>query len=109
MNKTIGRKRLRLLWQLYPTYLFVSILTLVIGGWLIRHWLSDKYHEENRSRLEQHTTFVQQEIEAAYPQTFTDSKLITDDSHPLYKFLYNLGNSTDLRITLFKGYIALVV
>ncbi|HEX3870793.1 MAG TPA: HAMP domain-containing protein, partial [Pirellulales bacterium] len=44
-------KKRRLLWQLYPSYLFITIVSLLAVGWFASHSLEQFYLDQTRSQL----------------------------------------------------------
>ena len=51
-------KRKRLLWKIYPTYLLITIFTLLAIGWYASRTLQNFYHREVRSDLEARTRLI---------------------------------------------------
>ncbi len=52
----------RLLWQLYPSFLVITLLTVVGLGWLATHWFNQLAQQNVWRELERRATFVETQL-----------------------------------------------
>ena len=63
----------RLLWQLYPSYLLITLASLVGIGWLGLHWLEQFYLDQVAQNLESQARYVERQVG---PELKADDKLL---------------------------------
>ncbi len=57
----------RMLWQLYPSYLVITLLTVLGLGWLATHWFEQFYRQNVWKDLEHRAAFVELQISDEVP------------------------------------------
>jgi two-component system phosphate regulon sensor histidine kinase PhoR len=85
----MGRKRL--LWQLYPSYLLITIIALVAVTWYASRALKQFYVEKTASDLEARAQLVEKQIVTA---------LASEDWQSVNRLCRELGGKTSTRITV---------
>ncbi len=84
-------KRKRLLWQLYPSYLLITLISLLAATWFASKTMRSFIFEHNASDLKsQAQIFMAQILELFTP---LDKKAID-------RFCKRIGNRSDIRITI---------
>jgi two-component system phosphate regulon sensor histidine kinase PhoR len=81
----------RLLWQLYPSYLIITILALVLVGWYASYSLRSFYYEEVAQDLKSRTQLTIREVSVA---------LSRKDYDEVDRLCKTLGGSADMRLTV---------
>jgi two-component system phosphate regulon sensor histidine kinase PhoR len=78
--------RKRLLWQLYPSYLLVCLVSLVAFAWFASHWAEEQYLSSLDQRLQFTARLVEREI---------GPRLTADDAERLRALCADLAQSAD--------------
>ena len=86
----MGRKR-KLLWQLYPSYLLITLLCLVAVSWYATSSLRHFYYDRTEATLEDQASLVMARLEG---------KLDADEADKIDDLCKELGRRGDVRITL---------
>jgi two-component system phosphate regulon sensor histidine kinase PhoR len=81
----------RLLWQLYPSYLVITILALILVGWYASHSLRSFYYEEVAQDLKSRTQLIGQEVLVA---------LGRGDFNEVDRLCKTLGGTAGMRLTV---------
>jgi two-component system phosphate regulon sensor histidine kinase PhoR len=84
-------KRKRLIWQLYPPYLALILLSLIAVSFHASRSLRDFYINRSRAELETHALIVKGQLQV--PVAYGNIEAIDT-------FCKNIGESTDTRITI---------
>jgi two-component system phosphate regulon sensor histidine kinase PhoR len=84
-------KTRRLLWQIYPTYLLITILALIAIGWFASHSFKAFYYDEARNDLEARALLVE--------HILTNS-LESQEKEDLDDICKSIGKKINTRITL---------
>ena len=83
----------RLLWQLYPTYLFITLAALIAVGWYSIESLAEFYYERTRADLKARARLVTGQVQAQFiAGHFEDAETLTR----------NLGSQGFMRVTLMR-------
>ncbi|MBN2288708.1 MAG: PAS domain-containing protein, partial [Candidatus Glassbacteria bacterium] len=84
------RKR-RLLWQLYPSYLFITLLSLVALAWYASWSMQEFYREQTAADLE---------VRARFLEKLVLQRLSAADTSRLNSLCKEYGNKSETRITV---------
>nr|NIQ97395.1 cell wall metabolism sensor histidine kinase WalK [Desulfuromonadales bacterium]NIR33372.1 cell wall metabolism sensor histidine kinase WalK [Desulfuromonadales bacterium]NIS43364.1 cell wall metabolism sensor histidine kinase WalK [Desulfuromonadales bacterium] len=55
-------KRVRLLWQLYPSYLLITLAALLVAGWYVSKTLHDFHVEQTADNLQAQARLVRHHL-----------------------------------------------
>ncbi|RJP22619.1 MAG: HAMP domain-containing histidine kinase [Candidatus Omnitrophota bacterium] len=83
--------RKRLLWQLYPSYVLITLLSLISISWYFAQALHDYHYRQSVSNLEARARLLK-----AYLINLIDQ----EDNHALNSICQTLGRETATRITI---------
>jgi len=83
--------RIRLMWQLYPSFLAITIVALIFITWYTTNSLEKFYLEQASLDLESRTVLTMSSIE---------KYLETDDFHKMDSLCKYLGDKSETRITI---------
>ncbi|MFO8084161.1 MAG: ATP-binding protein [Desulfobacterales bacterium] len=91
--KKMKRHTIRLLWQLYPSYLFITFLALLAVSWYVSFTLKEFFLEQKKNELQSRASL--------FRETF-NTFLSTDNKKEVNEFCKKLGNNSysDIRITV---------
>jgi two-component system, OmpR family, phosphate regulon sensor histidine kinase PhoR len=81
----------RILWQLFPTYLLITLAAILAVGWFSLDSLRDFYYDRTAEDLKTRAWLVEHQVLKASPSL--DSNILTQLSK-------ELGDKTDTRITI---------
>ncbi|MBK7142361.1 MAG: HAMP domain-containing protein [bacterium] len=87
--------RKRVLWQLYPAYLIITLVSLLAVAWYASRSLRQFYFDQTALDLEVRATLLSGQVEPF----FLDSPLNTTDSLQLQSIVSELGLKTDTRLS----------
>lgn len=85
------KKRKRLLWQLYPPYLSLILLSLLAVSWYTSRSLTTFFFDRNRIELETHARIIEGQLKA--PVTLSNADLLD-------ALCKNIGENTPIRLTI---------
>ncbi|MBT3923840.1 MAG: HAMP domain-containing protein [Nitrospina sp.] len=81
----------RILWQLFPTYLLITLTAILAVGWFSVNSLRDFYYDRTAEDLKNRAWLVEHQVLKTSPSLESDL---------LNKLSHELGNKTDTRITI---------
>ncbi len=87
--------RKRVLWQLYPSYLLIMLISLIAVAWYASRSLRQFYFDQTAHDLEVRAALV-----ANRAEQFTIPALTQSDSLALQSLIADLGRSTSTRLTI---------
>ena len=85
------KKRKRLIWQLYPPYLALILLSLLAVSWYTSRSLNSFFIDRNRSELETHARIIEGRLQTPVALSNTDI---------LDALCKDIGKNTPIRLTL---------
>jgi two-component system phosphate regulon sensor histidine kinase PhoR len=83
----------RLLWQLYPTYLLITLLALISVGWYALSSLQEFYYDR---------TAIDLEVRARLVERLVAGQFADKDKSPLDVLSKDVGKSAFMRVTLIQ-------
>ncbi|KMP10293.1 hypothetical protein UZ36_08045, partial [Candidatus Nitromaritima sp. SCGC AAA799-C22] len=81
----------KLLWQLYPTYLIITLASLLAGGWFAFDSLEKFYYERTAADLKARAELIEPQVREIFS---------IQNSEKLDALSKELGVSASMRITL---------
>lgn len=88
--------RKRVLWQLYPSYLLITLISLLAVAWYASRSLRQFYFDQTAQDLEVRATLTANQI----LPFFVSDQLLVEDSVRLQSIISELGLKTDTRLTI---------
>jgi len=85
------KKSIRLIWQLYPTYLLITLLALGTASWYASSFLSDYFLERTIAGLKTHGLIMRGQIER---------HLAPLNEKAVDRLCKEIGNSAQIRVTV---------
>jgi two-component system phosphate regulon sensor histidine kinase PhoR len=85
------KKSIRLIWQLYPTYLLITILALGAASWYASSFLSEYFLERTIAGLQTHGLIIKGQIEP---------HLVPLNEKALDRVCKEIGKSAQIRVTV---------
>lgn len=88
--------RKRVLWQLYPAYLIITLASLLAVAWFASRSIRQSYYDQTALDLEIRATFLSTQL-----RTFFESGLLTpEDTVRLQSMVRDIGKVTHTRLTV---------
>lgn len=88
--------RKRVLWQLYPAYLIITLVSLLAVAWFASRSIRQSYYDQTALDLEIRATFLSTQL-----RTFFESGLLTpEDTVRLQSMVRDIGKVTHTRLTV---------
>ena len=83
--------RRRLLWQIYPSYLLITLVSLIAVGWVASHSLEQFFRESVRLDLERQAHVI---------VTLLSPEFVAEPSGKLHAQCMSINRATSMRITI---------